>query len=91
MKLQKCVFIFRPFVNLDVLVDYIQAFYVPTREWENWLVGGGGAIRYTQNQALGLAYCLCRGDKKTRQRLLATVTAVYTRSRQPPAPVLASN
>ena len=73
---------FRPFVKLNLLVDYIQAFFVPTREWSNWLECTG-VRRYTQRQSLGLANCLARGDKHLRQRLLATVTTVYARHNQP--------
>ncbi|EUB56811.1 Coiled-coil domain-containing protein [Echinococcus granulosus] len=71
----------RPFVKLNLLVDYIQAFFVPTREWSNWLESTG-VHRYTQRQSLGLAHCLARGDKHARQRLLAAVTTVYARHQQ---------
>uniref|UniRef100_A0A0R3WSA5 DUF2451 domain-containing protein n=1 Tax=Hydatigena taeniaeformis TaxID=6205 RepID=A0A0R3WSA5_HYDTA len=71
----------RPFVKLNMLVDYIQAFFVPTREWSNWLESTG-VHRYTQRQSLGLAHCLARGDKHARQRLLAAVATVYARHQQ---------
>ncbi|VDK34787.1 unnamed protein product [Taenia asiatica] len=71
----------RPFVKLNLLVDYIQAFFVPTREWSNWLESTG-VHRYTQRQSLGLAHCLARGDKHARQRLAAAVTTVYARHQQ---------
>ncbi len=65
-------------MNLVILVDYIQAFYVPTREWEHWLENTG-VKRYTQRQCFGLANCLARGDKRARQRMVATVTTVFAR------------
>lgn len=68
----------RPFVKLNLLVDYIQAFFVPTREFSTWLESTG-VHRYTQRQSLGLANCLAHGDKNTRQRLIAMVTAAYAR------------
>ncbi|KAL7056727.1 hypothetical protein AAHC03_020655 [Spirometra sp. Aus1] len=67
----------RPFVNLDFLVDYIQAFYVPVREWEAWLVSQDATKRYSQHHLTGLASCLSRGDRKTRQRLINTVNQMY--------------
>ncbi|VDO08526.1 unnamed protein product [Rodentolepis nana] len=68
----------RQFVNLNLLVDYIQAYFVPTRDFANWLETTG-VNRYTQKQSQGLANCLARGDKNIRQRLLATVTSAYAR------------
>nr|CDS30580.2 protein dopey 1 [Hymenolepis microstoma] len=68
----------RQFVNLNLLVDYIQAYFVPTRDFASWLETTG-VNRYTQKQSLGLANCLARGDKNTRQKLLATVTSAYAR------------
>ncbi|KAM7534592.1 hypothetical protein Aperf_G00000110072 [Anoplocephala perfoliata] len=68
----------RPFVKLNLLVDYIQAYFVPTREFSNWLESVG-VHRYTQRQSMGLANCLARGDKQTRQRLVDMVTAAYAR------------
>ncbi|KAL5102837.1 Syndetin [Taenia crassiceps] len=73
----------RPFVKLNLLVDYIQAFFVPTREWSNWLESTG-VHHYTQRQSLGLAHCLARGDKHARQRLVAAVTTAYARHQQSP-------
>lgn len=67
----------RPFVNLDFLVDYIQAFYVPIREWEAWLMSQDVTKRYSQHQLTGLASCLSRGDRKTRQRLINIVNQMY--------------
>ncbi|VUZ56450.1 unnamed protein product [Hymenolepis diminuta] len=68
----------RPFVKLNLLVDYIQAYFVPTRDFSSWLETTG-VNRYTQRQCMGLANCLARGDKNTRQRLTATVTSAYAR------------
>ncbi|VDL86030.1 unnamed protein product [Schistocephalus solidus] len=77
VRLLAAVWLLAPFVNLDFLVDYIQAFYVPIREWEAWLMSQDVTKRYSQHQLTGLASCLSRGDRKTRQRLINIVNQMY--------------
>ncbi|KAA3677131.1 uncharacterized protein DEA37_0000837 [Paragonimus westermani] len=65
----------RPYPKLDHVIEYIQAFYVPTHEWEHWLTNTG--IKYTRSQLTGLAHCIARGDRRQRQRLLNIINQVY--------------
>ncbi|GAA50293.1 coiled-coil domain-containing protein 132 [Clonorchis sinensis] len=65
----------RSFPNLDRVIEYIQAFYVPVHEWEHWLTHTG--TKYSRAQLTGLAHCLARGDRRQRQRLLNTINQIY--------------
>ncbi|VEL33704.1 unnamed protein product [Protopolystoma xenopodis] len=68
----------KPFPNLVLITDFVQAYYVPVAAWDSWLLSN--SLRYTRTQLVGLAGCLSRGDRRLRQRLIVSVDALQTGS-----------
>ncbi|KAL3320676.1 hypothetical protein Ciccas_000648 [Cichlidogyrus casuarinus] len=71
----------RPFPDLERIINYVQAYYTPLREFPEWL--RDFATFYSQDQLLGLAKCMTIDcDKKTRSRLISAVESLSISSQE---------
>lgn len=60
----------RPMPHKDYVESYIKAYYYPENPLEEWIKEHK---EYSLKQLIGLIYSACRNNKKTRQRLIASI------------------
>lgn len=53
--------------------SYVKAFYFPKDLLEKWIQEQADKNIYSTKHLVGLIFCTCSNDKKTRQKLLAIV------------------
>lgn len=63
----------RPVPHKDYVDNYINAFYIPELELDEWMRAHG---EYSSKHLYGLVSCACQNNKKSKQRLFAVIEEI---------------